>query len=151
MLFRFVLDYCRKRDIKLVLYSGGSAFCYDIRMHNAVAQFAEECGVEYMDANYDRDKIQIDWANDTFDGGDHLNLFGARKMTVYLGDYLRQECGLTDHRGDPKYQSWEEMWADYEQEVKEMEGKSYPKLEEMLPRGRRKGRPGDRKHLRGDR
>ena len=43
------------------------------------------------------------------------------------------------------------MWADYEQEVKEMEGKSYPKLEEMLPKGRRKGRPGDRKHLRGDR
>lgn len=132
MLFRFVLDYCRKRDIKLVLYSGGSAFCYDIRMHNAVAQFAEECGVEYMDANYDRDKIQIDWANDTFDGGDHLNLFGARKMTVYLGDYLAQECGLTDHRGDPAYQSWEDMWADYEREVRDMEGTSYPLIEERI-------------------
>ena len=55
MIFKFVLDYCKKRDIKLVLYSGASAFCYDIRMHNAVAKFAEECGVEYMDANYDRD------------------------------------------------------------------------------------------------
>ena len=101
MIFKFVLDYCKKRDIKLVLYSGASAFCYDIRMHNAVAKFAEECGVEYMDANYDRDKIQIEWENDTFDGGDHLNLFGARKMTTYLGDYLARECDLTDHRDDP--------------------------------------------------
>ena len=129
MIFRFVLNYCKKRDIKLVLYSGASAFCYDIRMHNAVAKFAEECGVEYHDANYERDKIQIDWENDTFDGGDHLNLFGARKMTKYLGDYLASECDLTDHRGDPAYRSWQELWTSYEQEVERMKGTSYPLME----------------------
>ena len=99
-------------------------------MHNAVAKFAEECGVEYMDANYDRDKIQIEWENDTFDGGDHLNLFGARKMTTYLGDYLARECDLTDHRDDPAYQSWQELWTDYEREIRDMEGTSYPILEQ---------------------
>ena len=72
---------------------------------------------------------QIDWENDTFDGGDHLNLFGARKMTKYLGDYLASECDLTDHRGDPAYRSWQELWTSYEQEVERMKGTSYPLME----------------------
>ncbi len=130
MLFKFVLRYCKKKGIKLVLYSGASSFCYDIRMHNAVAKLAEECGVEYLDANYDVDVVKIDWEKDTFDGGDHLNLFGARKMTKYLGDYLAAECDLTDHRDDPAYRSWEELWTAYERELEEMKGTSYPLLEQ---------------------
>ena len=140
LVFKMVLAYCRRRGIKVVLYSGASAACYDIRMHNAVAQFAEECGVEYMDANYDRDKIQIDWEHDTFDGGDHLNLYGARKMTTYLGDYLRDNCDLTDHRNDPKYSSWHELWKDYVREVEEMEGTSYPILEEEIKESKKENK-----------
>ena len=97
---------------------------------------AEECGVDYLDANYDREAIQFDWYNDTFDGGDHLNLFGARKMTKYLGDYMKQECDLTDHRDDPKYRSWHEQLKEYEQEVKDMEGTSYPKIEEEIKKSK---------------
>lgn len=140
MLFKYVLRFCQKRGIKLVLYSGGSSFCYDIRMHNAVAQLAEEVGVDYLDANYDRELIQFDWYKDTFDGGDHLNLFGARKMTKYLGDYMAQECDLTDHRGDPKYNSWQELWQDYEQEVRDMEGTSYHIKEKKLKKNKYKER-----------
>jgi hypothetical protein len=74
MLFRFVLDYCRKRDIKLVLYSGGSAFCYDIRMHNAVAQFAEE--PEYSEKSEDSEEegtiylneVEEEWDLDKYKG-----------------------------------------------------------------------------------
>lgn len=149
MLFKATLRYCRKRNIKLVLYSGASSFCYDIRMHNAVAQFAQECGVDYLDANYDRDKIQIDWSNDTFDGGDHLNLYGCRKMTKYLGDYLRDECELTDHRGDTAYQSWYDLLPAYEQELIDMEGTSYPIIEGKIKGESHRGptdgggRPGD--------
>ena len=132
MTFKLVLKYCRAKNIKLVLYSGASSYCYDIRMHNAVAQLAKECGVDYIDANYDIDKLQIDWSRDTFDGGDHLNLFGARKMTRYLGDYLRAECGLTDHREDPSYQSWHDIQDEYEETVREMEGTSYIILENEL-------------------
>ena len=104
-----------------------------------MALLAEECGVDYLDANYDREAIQFDWYNDTFDGGDHLNLFGARKMTKYLGDYMKQECDLTDHRDDPKYRSWHEQLKEYEQEVKDMEGTSYP-IKEKNFRGRKKKR-----------
>ncbi len=132
MLFRLAQRYCRENDIKLVLYSCASAKCYDIRMHNAVKEFAQECGVDYLDANYDVEKIHIDWAQDTFDGGDHLNLYGCRKMTNYLGNYMADTCGLTDHRGDPAYQNWEELLPAYDQEIINMEGTSYPALEREL-------------------
>ena len=132
LLFKLALSYCRKNDIQLVLYSCASAVGYDIRWHNAIKQFAEECGVDYLDANYDVEKIHIDWSQDTFDGGDHLNLFGCQKMTRYLGNYLADECGLTDHRGDPAYQNWEDMLPAYEQELKDMEGTSYPAIEREL-------------------
>jgi hypothetical protein len=128
-LFKLALEYCRKNNIQLVLYSGVSAKSYDIRMHHAVVQFAQECGVDYLDANYDVEKIYIDWSRDTFDGGDHLNLFGCQKMTRYLGNYLADECGLTDHRGDPAYRNWDELLPAYEQELKDMEGTSYPAIE----------------------
>ena len=136
MVFKLVQKYCQKRNIKLVLYSGASSYCYDMWMHNAVAKFAEECGVDYIDANYDMDIVQIDWSNDTFDGGDHLNLFGCRKMTRYLGDYLESECELTDHRSDPAYRSWSDLLPAYEQEVRDMEGTSYPIIEGRDKKGR---------------
>ena len=134
--FKMALDYCRKNNIKLVLYSGVSAKSYDIRLHNAIIQFAQECGVDYLDANYDVDKVYIDWSRDTFDGGDHLNLFGCQKMTRYLGNYLADECGLTDHRGDPAYRNWDDLLPAYEQELKDMEGTSYPRIEENLKKNR---------------
>ena len=99
--FKMALDYCRKNNIKLVLYSGVSAKSYDIRLHNAIIQFAQECGVDYLDANYDVDKVY-----------------------------------LTDHRGDPAYRNWDDLLPAYEQELKDMEGTSYPRIEENLKKNR---------------
>ena len=76
--------------------------------------------------------IHIDWSRDAFDGGDHLNLFGCQKMTKYLGNYLADNCGLTDHRKDPAYQNWEDLLPAYEQEIRDMEGTSYATLEKEL-------------------
>ena len=74
---------------------------------------------------------------DYFDkDGDHLNLFGTRKMTVYIGDYLRDNCDLTDHREDPAYKSWADQLAAYEEEVRDMEGTSYPKIEEEIKKSK---------------
>ena len=34
--------------------------------------------------------------------GDHLNTYGAEKVSRYLGDYLKANYGLTDHRKGEK-------------------------------------------------
>lgn len=40
------------------------------------------------------DELGIDWTEDTFDEGDHLNLnlFGAQKMTQFMGEFLVAAC-----------------------------------------------------------
>lgn len=130
--FYRMLALCKKNNIKLVLYSAPSPVCYDIAMHNAAADLAKEAGVDYIDANYDRDKIKMNWKKDTHDKGDHLNLSGSRRMTKYLGDYLVSRCDLTDHRGDPDYQSWVDIWPDYEATIEEMKGTFYSIMEDHL-------------------
>ena len=135
--FKKIYKFCQKEGIKIVLYSVPSPHCYDMRQHNAYAKLAEEYGLDYLDGNIDLEKIGIDAATDYFDkDGDHLNLFGTRKMTRYLGDYLRDNCDLTDHREDPAYQSWADQLAAYEKEVKDMEGTSYPKIEEEIKKSK---------------
>ncbi len=131
-MLRWMADYCKRHGIKLVLYSAPSPVCYDISMHNTISDLAGELGLDYIDANYDRDKLTIDWKKDTHDCGDHLNLSGSRKMTKYLGDYLSANCDLTDHRGDPAYQEWTDIWPDYEETIKEMKGTYYSILEDQL-------------------
>jgi hypothetical protein len=83
-----------------------------------------------VDLNCDLDRIGIDWENDFYDKGDHVNVFGAEKITAYLGEYVLKNYGLEDHRGDPAYRSWNEMVAKYEQEVIDMEGTDYFILED---------------------
>ena len=80
---------------------------------------------EIDDARRIADRIGIDWEWDTNDGGDHMNLTGATKVTNYFGEYFRGKGDLTDHRGDPGYSDWDEELAEYDQLVKEMDGKSF--------------------------
>lgn len=51
---------------------------------------------------------------DIYYDGQHLNYSGAYHTTQFLGQYLRDNYGLADHRNDPAYQQWHK---DYEQYV----------------------------------
>ena len=133
---------CEENGIKLVLYSVPSPFCYNIRMHNGLVKLAEEKGVDYLDGNAHPDEIGIDWNQDTFDKGDHLNLAGSRKLTRYLAEYLVKECDLEDHRNDPAYRSWSDLWKPYEEEVRRMEGTRYSTLEKESRRKKREQKYG---------
>ena len=131
-MFGLICNYCKNKGIHLILYSAPAPVCYKITDHNAISKLAKEYGLEYIDANCDLDKIQIDWSKDTHDEGDHLNLSGTRKMTKYLGDYLAQNCDLTDHRGDPEYQQWTDLLVPYQATIEKMKGTCYSDLEEKL-------------------
>jgi hypothetical protein len=55
----------------------------------------------------------LDMRTDIYIDRRHLNFTGAAKTTDWLGRYLREHCGLPDHRGDPAYAPWEESWQKY--------------------------------------
>ena len=57
--------------------------------------------------------LKINWKKDTKDKGNHLNYRGAKKVTKYLGNYLKKTGLLEDHRKDSKYESWDRAYDIY--------------------------------------
>lgn len=76
--------------------------------HNGIARLARRMGVDYIDLNRGRHKVNVDWRWDTRDRGDHLNLSGATKVSRELGALLSRRYKLPDHHNDPTYATWEE-------------------------------------------
>ncbi len=128
--FRKMKRFCDRNGIVLVLYSAPSPEIYNLPRIRAVQAFAQEEQVTYIDLNEYTEEMGLDWSTDTTDRGDHLNVCGAAKSTVFLLDKMEElragEDGpLTDHRGDSAYRDWEEELPAYEQLVRDMEGKSF--------------------------
>lgn len=117
---RQMVDYCRSIGAEPLLVSTPSTVCWNTARHNGMAAFAKELGVEYLDLNTGPTKVDIDWTTETRDAGDHLNLYGAQKVSAYIGGYLSRSYNLPDHRSDAAFSSWNDSLKRYQQQVQEM-------------------------------
>ncbi|MDR0924378.1 MAG: hypothetical protein LBN31_08505 [Hungatella sp.] len=108
-----IVNLCRDKDIQLILYSAPSPKCWSYAKHNAAAAFANEKQLTYIDLNLDIDTLDIDWAKDSRDDGDHLNYFGAKKVSDYMGKFLSDHTDLTDYRKDERFAGWNKELNNY--------------------------------------
>ena len=108
-----IVTLCKEKHIKLILYSSPSPKCWTYSKHNCSTAFAEKNDLPYIDLNLYNEKIGIDWLKDTRDNGNHLNYFGAKKVTGYMGEYLSEHTDLKDHRMDHQYASWNKALKKY--------------------------------------
>lgn len=104
---------CDENGSRLVLLSTPSTVNWNYERHNGIVTLAGALGCTYIDLNLMNDQVQIDWSRDTRDAGDHLNHFGAVKVTRYLSDYLKKTGLLTDHRVDADYAKWNDSLQKY--------------------------------------
>ncbi|MBE6565686.1 MAG: SGNH/GDSL hydrolase family protein [Ruminococcaceae bacterium] len=74
-----------------------------------ITAWANEKGVDYYNFIPLAAEIGLDWSTDTYDGGVHLNVFGAEKLTSYFGKILAEKYGISDRRGDVELDT---VWAD---------------------------------------
>ena len=81
--------------------------------HDAIAAYAKENGLQYLDLNTAGSGLGFDWKTDTSDGGTHLNTSGARKVTNYLGAYLQKNYALKDRRGETDWTLWQKNYQQY--------------------------------------
>lgn len=98
---------CEKNNASLMLFKSPKQGWYKA-YHDAVDECAETLGIRYVDYNelFYNGEIPLDVYSD-FRDGDHLNDFGAAKVTAHFGEYVSEAYGLADRRGDEKYSSWE--------------------------------------------
>lgn len=105
---RRLIGLCQDRQIPLLFVNAPyvNHTLEKQQAYNYIAKIAQECGVPYLDANYDS-RISIDYEKDFFEPS-HLNYRGSLKYTKYLAEALTA-YGLSDRRKDENYQHWEQV------------------------------------------
>ncbi len=80
-----------------------------------IRDYADENCLEYYDLTECVDEIGIDPERDSYDGGLHLNFYGAEKTTRFFGDILRGYVPEGNLDGKDEY-IWEEKLVRYYEE-----------------------------------
>ncbi len=113
-----IKKFCDDHNAKLVLLSTPSTKNWNTAKHNGIEKLSEELCVEFIDMNLMTEEVPIDWEKDTPDKGDHLNYYGAVKVTSCLTEYLKETGLLESHAGDPEYAGWDKEAKRFEDSLK---------------------------------
>lgn len=73
-----IIALCEQNDAKLLLVSAPSPHNYNTARCNAIAAYARENDIAYLNLNDTANPVGIDWSKDCLDKGDHLNASGRR-------------------------------------------------------------------------
>ena len=118
--FQDIVAYCKKENLPLLLISTPSIKNWSDAKHDTVQILADENDLPYLDLNLYVKDLQINWAQDTRDAGDHLNDIGAQKVSRFLAKYLKEQYDLPDRRTEERYaQTYEEAAAYYHELTKQ--------------------------------
>ena len=109
--FMKMLKLFRDNDIDFMFIENPTVrFRYD--RHNRIMDIAKKNDIEVLNLNLI--DLDIDWTHDTKDGGVHMNYYGAKKVSKYVGKYIMDLDIVKDHRNDPKYASWHDAYKQYQ-------------------------------------
>lgn len=104
-----ITKLCKDNGVELVLIKAPSLYPYWYAEWDAqMVEYAQEHGLKYYNFLDAIEEIGLDFSTDTYDGGLHLNLSGAEKLSRYFGEILSTECNLPNRRGDV---ALEAIWA----------------------------------------
>lgn len=118
---------CKENNIKLVLVKAPSLYPYWYPQWDAqMEQYAKEHNLTYINFLNYQDETGINYKTDTYDGGLHLNVSGAEKLTDYFGNVLSKNYKLEDHRNDKKLNK---IWQEKIDFYNKMKKNQYSQLE----------------------
>lgn len=110
-----ITELCKEKGITLILIKAPSLYPYWYdQWEEQVEDYARRKELPYINFLELVEETGLDFMTDTYDGGLHLNLSGAEKVTDYLGDYLVKNTGLLDRRGEEHLREvWEKKLKFY--------------------------------------
>ena len=113
-------ELCEENGVELILVKAPSLYPYwydelDARME----AYAAEHDLTFYNFTEMVDTLGIDYTTDTYDGGYHLNLAGAKKLSAYFAEALATDHGIPDRRNDPAIKAaYDEKLARYDEAAK---------------------------------
>ena len=122
--FEKIIALCREHDIQLILYAapygyeneaGYEKYMKRQKINITLESYLEKKNIPFI--YYQKNNVaDLDYQAD-FRDFTHLNINGSIKLTRNLGDYMKKNYTLPDHRQEDQYRSW---WADYDRFEKDM-------------------------------
>ncbi len=102
-----IVKLCQKNNAELVLFKSPKENWHQYETE-ALRTLADARKVKFIDYNelYYNGALELDLAAD-FRDEEHLNDFGARKVTSHLGQYLKEHYELPDRRADEQPNAWD--------------------------------------------
>ena len=110
---------CKENDVKLVLVKAPTLYPYWYdEWDQQIKDYASANGLDYINFLELQDELGLDWSQDTYDGGLHLNLAGAGKLSDYVGNMLTTEYGIPDRRDESALNAyWDKVIERYNAEI----------------------------------
>ena len=102
-----IIDIAKENKTALIFVA--SPYCLseiEQQRFNKINQIAEEFEVPMIDFNHLYDVIELDFTSD-FRDAEHVNNYGAQKVTSYIADFLVTNYNLRSHKGEKGYELWE--------------------------------------------
>lgn len=108
-------ELCDANGAKLVLIKSPSLWphWYD-EWDGQIRDYAQKYGLSYINLLECSDEIGLDMQTDTYDGGLHLNVYGAQKLSKYFAEILSTRFDVPDRSEDESFTAdWQEKCDAY--------------------------------------
>lgn len=114
-----IRELCQEKGTELILVKAPSVYPYWYDEYDAQIQdYADMHGISFYNLLDYVEQIGIDYATDTYDGGLHLNLSGATKLSSWFAGILTENHGVSDRRNDPAIaECYNEKLRLYDEEI----------------------------------
>lgn len=86
------IKICKDKNIDLVFIGIPDKYAWNYEKNELFKKMVKDYDVKYLDLN--NDSLGINWYEDSEDGGYHMNLLGAEKVTNKVAEYLIQNYDL---------------------------------------------------------
>lgn len=110
-------ELCKEHGAELILVHMPNTI-WDDNRYKMIAEYARLHELVFLDYCTDelRTEIGFDSKTDSGDGGAHLNIIGAEKVSKHFGNYLKEQFHLEDKRDNEMYAGWNEDYVTYTHE-----------------------------------
>lgn len=102
-----LIEKCREKNVEVLFIA--TPWQIDEKsqkQNNYIKRLVEEQGYQFLDGNLCADEIGIDYDVDFYNER-HTNAIGARKFTVFLGEYIREHYDFAIEHSEKTEESWD--------------------------------------------